>query len=136
MGSTARQNAQQMTHYLRANFDYTVGDAGVVTVGYVPEGAIIVEGGIHIDEAFNAGTANTANVGYEAHGTVVADADGLATALALDTAGFIAADALSAATNRKFQADTKITATVTLTGTAATAGSGSVIIGYIPDNDR
>ena len=134
MGTTARRYAQQQVHYLRKAFDFSAGDAGVVAVGILPKGAIVTGGGVHVDVAFDAGTANTANVGYAAHGDVSADADGLATALALGSAGFKALDELGATTNREFQADTDITATLALTGTAPTAGSGTVIIEYVVDN--
>ena len=134
MGTTARRYAQQQVHYLRKAFDFSAGDAGVVAVGILPKGAIVTGGGVHVDVAFDAGTANTANVGYAAHGDVSADADGLATALALGTVGFKALDELGAATNRAFQADTDITATLALTGTAPTAGTGTVIIQYVVDN--
>jgi hypothetical protein len=130
-GTTARRHSQQQTHFLRADFTFGVGNGGVVAVGTIPAGAIVVGGGLHVDTAFVSGTAQTVDVGYAAHGSVTADPDGLATALAAGTIGFKPLDELGATTNRRFQADTAITATVALTGTAPSAGVGSIIVEYV-----
>lgn len=131
LGTTARRHAQQQTHYLRKAYTFAAGNGGVVSVGIIPAGAIVVGGGLHVDVAFNAGTLNTVDVGYAAHGSVTADPDGLATALAAGTVGFKALDEIGAATNRKFQADTAITATLVLTGTAPTTGVGEIVVEYV-----
>lgn len=136
MPSTARYYAQQQTHYLRRNFTFAEGDGAVIVVGHIPAGSIVVGGGVHVDVAFDAGTLNTADVGYAAHGTVAADPNGLASALTLGSAGLKPLDEIGAATNRVFQEDTQITATLALTGTAATTGSGTILVEYIPNNDR
>ena len=134
MGTTARRYAQQQVHYLRAPIDWTIGNEGEVVVGIVPKGAIVTGGGLHVDTEFNAGTTNTVDVGYAEHGDVSADDDGLATALAAGSLGFKALDELDEATNREFQEDCEIIATLNMTGTAATEGAGTVIIQYVVDN--
>lgn len=122
-----RQLALQAVHYLRKGV--TFADNGTaVTVGVLPEGALILKplSGIAVTTAFNAGTTNTLNIGTED------DADLYATLISVGTTNFVALDE---SVSNLVTEETTITATVTLTGTAATAGAGEVVIAYIPDND-
>jgi hypothetical protein len=126
--TAARQYATQQVHYLRKSIVY--GDNGVArTVGIIPAGSLILKpaSGVHITTVFNAGTTNTLNVGSSA------DDDLFGTLLALGTANFVPLDENIG--GFLVAADTTITATVVLTGTAATTGAGEVVIAYIPDND-
>lgn len=126
-GSTAREYHQQMIHYLRKSIVF--GDDGVaLDVGILPAGATIVKAisGVNVDTAFDAGTTNTLNIG------TTADDNLYGTLLAI---GAIAAVPLDEGVAMTVAVDTTITATVVLTGTAAAAGAGEVIIAYIPDND-
>lgn len=124
---TARQYHTQQVHYLRKSIAF--GDNGTaLTVGVIPAGALILKSasGVHVTTAFNAGTTNTLNIGTSAND------DLYATLLALGTTTFVPADE---AVSFLVTEETTITATVVLTGTAATTGAGEVIILYIPDND-
>lgn len=123
-----RQYHTQQTHYLRKTITFADDDVEV-TVGFIPSGSLILKpsSGIHVTTAFNAGTANVLDIGTSA------DPDAFATDLALGTADFVALDVASG--SFLVTSDTTITATPALTGTAATAGSGEVVIEYIPDND-
>ena len=123
-----RQYHTQQVHYLRKTIAYTDDDVEV-TVGVIPSGSLILKpaSGVHVTTAFNAGTANVLDIGTSA------DPDAFATDLALGTADFVALDV--AAGTFLVTSDTTITTTPALTGTAATAGSGEVVIAYIPDND-
>lgn len=127
-GGTARQYHTQQVHYLRKSITFS--DNGTaVTVGYIPAGALILKplSGVAVTTAFNAGTANVLDIG-------TSDNDDLfGTDLALGTTNFIPCD--ENVGGYLVAADTTITATVALSGTAATAGAGEVIIAYIPDND-
>jgi hypothetical protein len=127
-GTVARQYQMQVVHYLRKTVGF--GDSGAQVVGIIPAGALILKpaSGVHVTTAFNAGTTNTLDVGTSA------DGDLFGTALALGTATFVPLD--EAIGGFLVNADTTITATVTLAGTAATAGSSEVVIAYIPDNDK
>lgn len=130
MGSP-RQYHQQMVHYLRKTVTYT--DNGTeITVGWVPSGALLIKpmSGVHVSTAFNAGTSNVIDIGADDGND---DPDEWGTDLALGTATFVPLD--EAIGTYLCTADTEITATVALAGTAATAGSAEVIICYIPDND-
>lgn len=127
MAKSARQSEHQLVHYLRKTVSYT--DNGTaVTVGVLPAGATILKPstGVSVSTAFNAGTTNTLNIG------TTADDNLYATLIALGTTTFVALDE---AVSNTVAADTEVTATVVLTGTAATAGEAEVIVTYIPDND-
>ena len=132
--TTARQIATQQTHYLRCGI--TFADNGVAkVVGIIPAGSQIINlnSGVYIREAFNAGTSNVLDIGTSA------DDDLYATDLALGTKAFVAIDEAATATNVNawyVTVDTTITATVALSGTAATTGLAEVIIFYVPDNDK
>ncbi len=124
---SAREFHTQQVHYLRKSVVF--GDDGTaVTVGEIPAGATILKplSGVNVDTAFNAGTTNTLNIGTSA------DDNLYGTLLAVGSIAFVPLDEAVAMT---VAADTTITATVVLTGTAATAGAGEVVIAYIPDND-
>lgn len=126
-GSTARELPYQVVHYLRKSI--TFADNGTaVTVGEIPSGSTILKplSGVNVDVAFDAGTSNTLNIG------TTADDNLYGTLLAVGSIAFVPLDEAVAMT---VSADTTITATVVLTGTAATAGNGEVIIAYVPNND-
>ena len=126
--SVARQYHHQMVHFLRKTVGY--GDDGTeLTVGIVPSGSTILKpmSGVQVSTAFNAATGNVLQVGTDANDNL------FMTSGALGTATFVPLD--EAIGGYLVTADTTITATVELTGTAATAGSGEVVICYIPDTD-
>lgn len=128
-GSSARQMSFQAVHYLRKGFTYA-DDGSVLTVGVIPAGAVILKpiSGVHVKTVFNAGTNNYLDIGTSA------DDDLFGTDLALGAATFVPLD--EAVGGYVVAADTTITATVDLTGTAATTGEGEIVICYIPDNDQ
>lgn len=126
--STARQYHTQQVHYLRKSI--TFADNGVaVTVGTIPAGSLVLRpvSGVHVTTAFNAGTGNVLDIGSSAND------DLWGTDLALGTATFVPVD--EAIGGFLVTADTVVTATVALSGTAATEGAAEVVICYIPDND-
>lgn len=129
--STARQYHTQQVHYLRKTITFE-DDGTEVTVGYIPSGSIIIKAasGVAVTTAFNAGTGNVLDVGADDGND---DPDEWGTDLALGATNFVPLD--EAVGTYLMSADTEITCTPALTGTAATAGSAEVIICYIPDND-
>ena len=121
----AREHSINAVHCISATVGFA-DDGTAVTVGVIPAGSMILKpiSGVHVNTAFDAGTTNTLNVG-------TSDDDNLyGTLLALGTTTFVPCD--EAVGSYLVTADTTITATVVLTGTAATAGSGVVTINYIP----
>ena len=122
----ARNDLYENVQYIRK--DFTFSDAGrVLTVGTLPAGAVIVKAisGVHVSTAFNAGTANTLDIG------TAADGDLYATALALGAVGPVALDE---AVSQLVTVDTTVTSTPTLTGTAATTGAGQIVIAFVTRN--
>lgn len=121
----ARDAGYQNIQYLRK--DITFADTGVITIGTLPAGSVIVKpiSGLAVHVAFNNGTTNTLNIG------TTANDDLYGTVLATGTIAFVPIDE---AVSGKVDVDTVITATQAVSGTAATAGSGSVVIAYIPAN--
>lgn len=122
MVAPARKYHTQQVHYISAPLVFS--NTAAVEVGTLPAGATILGplSGVQINAAFNAGTTNVVNIG------TLANDDLYATALA---AGSIAFVALDEAVSRTVAVDTTITATYAPTGTAASAGSGVVVIAYI-----
>jgi hypothetical protein len=129
-GSLARYNTPQQIDYLRKAV--TFADAGkTVTVGILPPNAVILKAisGVFVGTVFNAGTTNTLDVG------TTADGDLYGTALSLTAANFVPLDeAVSFKTGPT--GDTYVTATVSMTGTAATTGSADIIVAFVPNNDQ
>jgi hypothetical protein len=81
-----------------------------------------------VNVAFNGGTTNTLDIGPSTD----AGTDLWATVLALGTIGFIPFDEV---VSLLMATDTKVQAKVVSTA-GATTGSGVIVVGYIPDNDR
>lgn len=123
-GNSAREYHTKQVVYLAK--DFTFADAlAVLALGTIPAGSRVIRGGVVVGEAFNAGTNNRLDIG------TASDDDGFATDLALGTIGVIVADEM-ATTNDAYNASAiAITATVDLTGTAATTGYGTVWVEYI-----
>jgi hypothetical protein len=117
-----------MVHYLRKTL--TFADNGVeVTVGWIPNGSLIIQpiSGVRVTTAFNAGSTNVLDIGGN---TGNDDPDEFATDLALGSVAFVPLDEASGL--YVATADTEITATVALSGTAATTGSAEVLFCYVP----
>jgi hypothetical protein len=132
--TTARQYHQQMIHYLRKTITYA-DDGTEVTIGRIPAGSVILKpiSGVMVHTAFNAASTNVLDIGANGGSSGALDDDDYwATNLALGTTTFVPLD--ENVTNRVAY-NTIITASVDLTGTAATTGEAEVIIAYIPDND-
>ena len=125
VGTKGRRYHTAQTHYLRADISYT-DDGTAVTVGHLPPGAIVVGAGVVVSTAFNAGTGNVLDIGTSD------DGDGFATDLALGTIGNIVWDELATSNDIYATGGVQVDALVTLTGTAATAGTGHVYVEYIP----
>lgn len=82
--SQARVYHTPQIHYFRRRINFS--ETGTLTIGVIPAGAIVINAGVVVTTAFNAGTTNTLDIGTSA------DTDGFATLLALGTIGRIVAD--------------------------------------------
>jgi hypothetical protein len=127
-GGQPRYNAQQQITYLRAKVTFE--DSGSVFVGEVPEGALILkaQSSLNVLAAFNAGSANTIDVGTSV------DDDLYASALSGTSVAQVPFDEFTAA-NVTSEA-VKLYATFNGSGAAATAGEAIVIVAFIANNDR
>lgn len=124
----SRHYHTHQTHYLFKEFTYA-DDGSTLEMGYVPAGGYVIRGGVIVKVAFNAGSTNVLDIG------TADDPDGFATDLALGTIGVIAADEMATTNDAYCSADTKITCSVDLTGTAASAGTGCAWVEYIVPNN-
>lgn len=126
-GDTGRLYQSHQVHYLRKYFTYA--DAGnTLDMGYLPPGACVIDGGIAVIEAFNAGTNNRANLG------VSTDVDDFGTLLALTSVGIIGMDE-KATTNDFYSTSAQLVQVqVDVTGTAATTGKAiAYVLFTVPD---
>ena len=125
-GTVARQFQSQQVHYLRRRISFAT--ANVETdLGYIPAGANVIGGGVHV---VTADAAITLDVGFKG-GSTTDDPNGYATALTVAAVGFIPLDELGATTNIVQTVDTRVTYTV-LTG--ADTFVGDLIVTYVVNN--
>lgn len=124
----ARSSGDQTINYLRAPITFAMGNTGIVQVGTLPAGCVVLRAYIVVTTVFNSGTNKLAKVGI-----VGSDASILAS-ISLATAGVITDSTLAtaAAATTNPTADTQIICTSLMTGTAATAGTGVVVVEYAP----
>lgn len=122
--SVARLYHTDQVHYVARNILFSDGDGAVLDMGWLPDGATILkaQSGVIVHEAFDAGTANTLDIGTEANDDIYGSA------LAL---GSVAQVALDEAVDYRVSGDTKLIATLTVSGTAATAGAATALVAYI-----
>lgn len=126
-----RVNTTQQTNYIRKRI--TFADFGkVITVGYLPGGAVVTGGGVHIVTVFNSSGTDLLDVGFIGATT---DPDAYATLLPLNAIGFIPLDELGAVTNIQQPDAYTVTCSPAQSVADATTGIADVVIEYVPNND-
>lgn len=123
---TARNDGYQNIQFLRK--DVTYADNGKqITMGVIPANSLILKpiSGVQINEAFNAGTNNYIQMGIDSND------DLYGTNLSGTTVTFVPLDEAVALT---VTADTTVTVSVALSGTAASAGKATAVFAFIPPN--
>ncbi|TIO15625.1 MAG: hypothetical protein E5X86_19850 [Mesorhizobium sp.] len=131
-GTNARFYETQQVHYLRKRI--TFADYGTtVTVGKIPAGASVIDGGVHVVTAFNSSGTDLLDVGFIGSTT---DADAYATDLTMAAVGYIPFDELGATTNIQQTVDTTVTCAPAQSVADATAGVADVIVAFVVDNDN
>jgi len=130
-----QQYEQNVVHVLRK--PVAIGDDdNVVSLGWIPEGANVIRGGVHVQTAFNSATTDVLDIGFRnAPGGETDDPNAYATVITMAAVGVIAADEMTATTAIDLTLGAEITFSYTATGTAATTGNGIVWVEYIVDND-
>ena len=131
LNNTSQANDAQLgvIHAIRVKADYTVGDGNSVSIGKVPANAAIIDAGIVVTQAFNAGTTNTADIGTS--GAVT----GLASAIATSVVGRILADEMTTSAVLHPSADQEMFVKLNMTGTAPTTGILYAYVVYALGND-
>src|SRR6478736_890766 len=126
-----RDLVTQQTNYLRKRITYA--DRGTtITVGYIPAGASVIGGGVHIVTAFNGSGTDLLDVGFIGATT---DPDAYATGLTLAAVGYIPLDELGATTNIQQVDNATVTCLYTDENSNATTGAADVIVLFVPNND-
>lgn len=120
----ARKYHHDMVHYISCLINFADGASKVYTVGTIPAGSLILKplSGVHVTQVYNSGTNNLINIG------TTLDDDLYGTVLSLTAANFIPLDETIG--GNYVTVETTITASHALTGTAATTGTGVVIVAY------
>jgi hypothetical protein len=128
-GSAARQLPFQAVHYLRCDLTETGATSG--TVGILPAGAVILSAisGVYVNVLFSGGNP-AVDIGVSGTATLYASALDLDAAL-----GYVALDEISGDTLR-VTVDTPILYALTLDTPTTAGGHASIVIAYIPNNDR
>jgi hypothetical protein len=127
-GGVGHQDYSQQVQYLRKRINYnSSGIATAFTIGYLPAGASVIGGGVHIVTAFNDSGTDTLDVGFIGGTT---DDNAYATLLDLSAVGFIVLDELAATTNIQQSVTTTVTCKYNGQNTNATAGAADVTIMY------
>ena len=126
-GDSGRLYQTHQLHYARKYF--TFADRGLtLDIGTGPPGHCVVDAGVVVVEAFNAGTNNRLDIGNED------DTDDYGTDLSLLTKGKIVADELATSDNLYSATAKKFQCVVDVTGTTPTTGIGIAYVAYtVPD---
>jgi len=123
-GDAGREYTTHQVHYLRKYF--TFADRGLtLEMGTMPPGHCVIDAGVVVAEAFNAGTNNRLDIGTED------DTDDFATDLALTTKGRIVADEMATADNLYSASAKKVQCVVDVTGTTPTTGIAIAYVKYL-----
>jgi hypothetical protein len=119
----ARDIGYGVVQFIRKRLTFADNGKAVV-VGTVPAGALILKAlsGAHVNVVTNAGTNNLMNIG------TTADDDLYGTSLSTAAIAFVPLDE---AVSMYASSDTTVTATLALTGTAATTGDIEVVIAFV-----
>ena len=127
-----QQYELNIVHYLRVSIDKD--DVGnVISLGWMPEGANVIRGGVHVQTAFVTG-AKTLDIGFRnAPGGESDDPNAYATILTLAAVGVIATDEMTATTAIDLTLGAEITCSPV--SVSASAGAAVVWVEYIVDND-
>lgn len=122
----ARKNDLQVIHYIALTLTYSNPNGATgVQIGTLPAGAVPITTTIDVNTAFNATSTNTISVGTTLTGTDYVSAQ---TASSQATS----ATAVPIAKRAPLTTDTPIYCSYAQTGTAATAGSATIHVSYIP----
>lgn len=124
-----RDLTSQQIMYVGGTIAYNSADATKHPLNaQIPNGATVVSVVVRVTTAFNAATTNTLTVGSNStsYNNLVAAAD--------VNAGVVGNTDVLSAEGFTVTADTQLYANYAQTGTAATAGAATIIVGYVNSN--
>lgn len=129
-GTTARELAFQAVHYLRRTVTFANAD-GNYSLGTIPSGAQLLANLTAIKTAFN-GSGVALSIGTNA--TDYNNLDAFTTGASASTT---VANVVATAAMLSFTQDTEVFIKIAAGATTApTAGSATVVLTYVPDNDQ
>lgn len=132
---SARQNTTQQTNYYRFTINYN--DPRISTgvkFGRLPASAFVSAVKCHLGAAFNATSTNVVTVGYDTSSINQIIAAGDLNEASAQFQNLTSAAGLGIATTSAGEID--LYARYTQTGTAASAGSATCVLEYVPNNDQ
>ncbi len=131
MTVTARQNATQEVHYIRANVAYNSAPSGTqASMGAaLPANAQVLYTTIAVQTAFNAASTNVLIVG------TAADDDALVAAAGADETAVGVTNVVPATLGgiMSSSAEVELFWKYTQSGTAASAGAATIVVAYVPN---
>lgn len=126
MPLTARTYHTQQIHFIRGTVAFnTTGAAAGVVIGRLPAGARVLRTNTIVETAFNAATTNTLDTGVTGAQTSL---------VAAGAAGAVGStQTVPAGAGGVVSADIDVLVRYNSTGAAATAGSATVVVEYVPN---
>ena len=136
----ARDYDQQQVAYYRLTLNYNDPRVGTAQrFGALPKGSYILSIDAYTTTAFNAGTTNPITIGVTLASSNEIVASGItntsATTTHLTTAAGLGTGVTNNATYQNTYGDIPLYALYAPTGTAASAGSVTIVIAFVPNND-
>lgn len=128
-GTTARTLYTEQVGYLRQSFTAASPTATIINIGTLPKGAIVTSVDVAVNTAFTYGTNNLVDIGLGSTGTALAQSASIA------STGLVKPALTSNVNIGPLAADTVVTMTPNITGTASTIGSATVIVTFNAQND-
>lgn len=122
-GNTGQEYHTDQVHYLCKKITYADGGT-TVTVGTLPENAMVLRGYAVVTVAFNGNSSNVLDIG------VTGNTDDFATDIALGTIGVIETDDMATATSA-FSASSRDVVAPVVSTAAASAGTAYVVVEYV-----
>lgn len=132
-GVLARELSVPATHFHYAKFDYT-NLGSTLDVGDIPP-CLIKEVYVAKTADFNPGSTATIDVGIDYSDSTTDDPDALVDGADLTSSTALGPLEVAQVDSAAWKVDVNATITLTLaaTGTAASAGTGYIVVEYVPD---
>ena len=130
VGNSARENATQQINYIRSNFIFSQ-NGTTLTVGTIPAHAAIVDVNVAVRQAFDDSGTNTVNIGSSLGTATTFMNGGSVAAIGVKTSGLYLTATASYVSSAQ-----AITMKYAGQNSDMTGGAGTVVISFIPNNDR